>query len=303
VKTNWKGVLWFLAITFGITWAAEFTLIAMGVRFDGSLERTYVGQLVVLAAMWVPTLAAVITVRFITHEDADRFGLRLGRIRPYLIWMALMPLLFALIYGISWALGLATPDFGMTAFMAMMVRSGADLSDAPPAAVIVPLLFFASAITVPCVNSLVALGEEIGWRGYLLPRLMPLGKPAAYTLTGVIWALWHAPIILIGFAYPGYPVAGILAFIVLVSALNVIENELYLAYGNTTLLAAWIHGLFNSQKLGIWNLIFIGINPLLGGYTGLIGMLVFWGVALIVLRLFAVKPHSATSATQKPAFG
>ena len=54
-------------------------------------------------------------------------------------------------------------------------------------------------------NAIAALGEEIGWRGWLLPRLMPLGTLPALLLSGVIWALWHAPLILLGYNYPSAP--------------------------------------------------------------------------------------------------
>ena len=40
---------------------------------------------------------------------------------------------------------------------------------------------------------IVAFGEEYGWRGYLLPRLMPLGEIKASLIVGVIWSLWHLP--------------------------------------------------------------------------------------------------------------
>jgi len=40
-------------------------------------------------------------------------------------------------------------------------------------------------------------GEEFGWRGYLLPRLAPLGGISAAIITGVIWGLWHTPVIVL----------------------------------------------------------------------------------------------------------
>src|SRR5699024_11776789 len=58
-----------------------------------------------------------------------------------------------------------------------------------------------SIVALP-VNSLVSalatLGEEIGWRGWLLPNLRPLGTWPALLLSGVIWGVWHAPLILLG---------------------------------------------------------------------------------------------------------
>jgi len=47
------------------------------------------------------------------------------------------------------------------------------------------------------------LGEEYGWRGYLLPRLLPLGELKATLIVALIWALWHVPILLIGLELSG----------------------------------------------------------------------------------------------------
>ncbi|WP_255266051.1 CPBP family glutamic-type intramembrane protease [Microbacterium hominis] len=55
------------------------------------------------------------------------------------------------------------------------------------------------------INLVPALGEELGWRGWLLPKLMPLGAIPAILISGVIWGLWHAPLILLGYNYPGVP--------------------------------------------------------------------------------------------------
>lgn len=55
------------------------------------------------------------------------------------------------------------------------------------------------------INIIPALGEELGWRGWLLPKLMPLGTVWALLLSGTIWGLWHAPLILLGYNYPDAP--------------------------------------------------------------------------------------------------
>src|SRR5205085_48045 len=61
-----------------------------------------------------------------------------------------------------------------------------------------PLLLIVAAIYVPFT-----LGEEYGWRGYLLPRLLPLGEVRASALVGLLWAVWHLPLLLAGLNYPG----------------------------------------------------------------------------------------------------
>ena len=60
-----------------------------------------------------------------------------------------------------------------------------------------------------------AFGEEWGWRGYMMPKLLELmPKPAAIIVGGIIWGLWHAPLTIAGHNfgtdYPGYPFVGIL---------------------------------------------------------------------------------------------
>ena len=47
-----------------------------------------------------------------------------------------------------------------------------------------------------------ALGEEIGIRGYLLPRLLPLGRRRTLALSGLVWATWHMPLILLTAVFP-----------------------------------------------------------------------------------------------------
>jgi membrane protease YdiL (CAAX protease family) len=119
-----------------------------------------------------------------------------------LIAALVVPAAFALIYGLTWLLGLSQPDWQMHALRSLLTGAGADSSTLPQPALFWPILFLVSSLVAPFINSLFGLGEEIGWRGFLLPRLLPLGKPRAYLLLGVIWGIWHAPLIVVGFNYP-----------------------------------------------------------------------------------------------------
>jgi hypothetical protein len=272
-----KGILSFLGITFAITYAIEGALILSGFRIE-RIPAAY-GQLVVMVAMWTPTVATALTVKFVTHESFAITNLRFGSWKPYLASGLIIPLCFAVIYGLSWLLGLGQPDWELQQFKAMFVAAGAEFPPMPSPAVIWPTLFGATLVAGPLVNGLVALGEEIGWRGYLLPKLMPLGKLKAYVLMGVIWALWHLPLLLIGFVYPGQPLWGTLAFMALLVAFGIYINELSLRH-RSSILAGWMHGVFNSQKLGVWPLLFPTLNPLIGGYAGIVGIAVWLALGL-----------------------
>jgi membrane protease YdiL (CAAX protease family) len=270
-----KGIFAFLIITFVITYAIEGVLILSGFRF-AAIPGPY-GQIVVFIAMWVPTVATIITVKFITHEKPALGNWHFGQWRSYLAVAITLPVCYAIIYGITWALGLARPDWTLGQFRAMFITQGFSFPPIPDPTQVLLGLFFASVVVAPFFNGLVALGEEIGWRGYLLPRLMPLGKTKAYLILGVIWGLWHTPLVLIGFTYPGQPIPGTLLFIAMTTGIGIYINELALQ-NNSCIIAAWAHGIFNCQKLGVWSLIFPKYNPLIGGFAGVIGIVVWFAL-------------------------
>jgi len=233
--------------------------------------------------MWVPALATLLTVKLFSRKATRIAPLRLGPLRPYLISALVVPACFVAIYGATWLLGLGSPDWKLASFRAMLTSAGADISTMPEPALLLPLLFVSTLFVGPTINGVVALGEEIGWRGYLLPRLMPLGKIKAYILIGVIWGLWHAPLVIVGFNYPSHPFLGVLAMIGLTTAFGVYLNELSLR-NQSTLLAGWIHGAFNGQAYGVWRILFPAVDPLLGGMTGLLAMITWLAVGLREVR-------------------
>ena len=263
----------------------EGILILSGFRV--TLIPTLIGQYTIIIAMWVPAVATLITTRFITHEKLDSTFFSFGSSwKPYLVTALVIPLVFIITYAITWAFGLGQPDWQLSSFFALIASTGADMSTAPSPSLLLTQLFIVSLTLAPVINSIAGFGEEWGWRGYLLPRLMPLGKWRAYLLVGLIWGLWHAPLVAIGFNYPGYPVLGILLMVLLTTAISIYMNELTLRY-KSAILAGWVHGVFNSQAYGIWRmLLFANTNPVLGGITGLLGIAVLFITGLVTTLWF-----------------
>jgi membrane protease YdiL (CAAX protease family) len=93
-------------------------------------------------------------------------------------------------------------------------------------------------------GTLSALGEELGWRGYLLKKVEHLGFWQSAFIIGPIWGLWHAPILLAGYNYPSSPVWGVpmmmLACTALTPIMIYIRNK-----ANSIWAAAVFHGSFN----------------------------------------------------------
>lgn len=285
-----KGILSYLLITFVITYAVEGALIASGFRVTAL--PPIIGQYVIMGVMWVPALATVITIRFITREGFSITNLRFGSWKPYLLSLVVIPACFIVTYGLTWLFGLGRPDWELTYFYNLVSSAGGGYAEFPPAGQIFAALFMASLFAGPVMNGVVAMGEEFGWRGYLLPKPLPLGKPRAYLLLGIIWGLWHAPLILVGFDYPGYTILGLVAMMGMTTALGLYMNEFTLRY-RSSILAGWIHGVFNAQAYGIWRILFPIVNPLLGGITGIIGIPV-----LSVAGLWAVRRGQRVEATK-----
>lgn len=115
-----------------------------------------------------------------------------------------------------------------------------------------------SSITyAPLINMFVALGEEIGWRGFLYPQLkVRFEQKKGWLLGGIIWGAWHWPLIwLIGYeygaaagnraGYAGFPVIGMLLFCVITVGWGILHDWLYERSGNI-----WIpslpHGAINA---------------------------------------------------------
>ena len=149
------------------------------------------GVMVAHACMWCPALAALITCR-ITGRSIRSLAWRWPEGR-YISLAYFVPLAYTSIaYGGVWALRLG----GWNSEFVNQSAKSFGLRDMPVWGSFA--LFLALAATIEVIRSLSsALGEEIGWRGFLVPEL---AKQMSFTklslLTGLIWAVWHSPILL-----------------------------------------------------------------------------------------------------------
>jgi uncharacterized protein len=133
-----------------------------------------------------------------------------------------------------------------------------------------------------------AKNEELGWRGYLLPQLLPLGQWKAILISGIIWGVWHAPAVAQGLNYPGYPIQGIFMMIIFCVLLGTILSWLYLNT-RSPWVAALAHGSVNAVA-GLPVLFLLsGFNMVFGGTpastSAWIGMVLFIAWLVMTKRL------------------
>lgn len=237
--------------------------------------------------MFVPASCSVLT-RLITKEGFGNLYLRprlKGNIKKYLliyfgptallfisaaVYFLIFPGVFDLEFEVLKGLASSKNTAGLTTNMLLLI------------------MILQVVIIGPVINIIPTLGEELGWRGYLLPKLRSIvSDRAALIITGIIWGLWHAPIIAMGHNYGtdyiGYPWLGILTMIAFCVVLGVIEGYAAIKF-ESIIPAAMIHSVVNAGA-GLPILMAKGgYNSLLGpAITGLAGMIPFAALAVILL--------------------
>jgi membrane protease YdiL (CAAX protease family) len=188
------NIIWFLALTALISSLFYAPIISTGHVGGGA-------GLYVAGLAWSPAVAAFLTVYF-RHLDVRSLGLAWGAGRYALLAYA-TPLVYAAIaYGLIWIL-----EFGFfpdpAAIASLSKQLGWHFTNP---AIFIPLYFVLIASTQMVSNLARAIGEEIGWRGFLAPRLVShLGFTWGAILTGIIWAAWHMPVLLFADYNSGTP--------------------------------------------------------------------------------------------------
>jgi membrane protease YdiL (CAAX protease family) len=260
MKIERKPLIWFLAIAFGLAWI----LFTLPLAFRQGNPTTT--QLLYAAfwslAMWAPGLGAILATRYAAGESLRTLNLgRLGEKRAYL-WAWLLPPALVIATGLL-TLVFRAGQLDLQFTMIEQAMASAAGGEILPAWMVVAIQVGFALTLAPLINVVFALGEELGWRGFLLPRLLPLGQWRAIILSGAIWGIWHAPAIAQGHNYPGRPVAGIFMMIVFCVLLGAIFSWLYLRT-RSPWAPALAHGSINAVA-GLPVLFLTGVDISIGG--------------------------------------
>jgi membrane protease YdiL (CAAX protease family) len=208
-----------------------------------------------------------------TREGLKSLGLHRLGLRAWPVAILLPLAVLSVAYGVVWATGLA--EFAVPEALA---EQGAGVG--------VPLWLWIPIATIVgpmlTLGLVLSLGEELGWRGYLLPRLEYLGAWAAVLLTGFLHALFHLPIIFLTTLY--HPGANKLILVPLfVASLTVVG--MFLGYLRLSTGSVWPAVLGHSAHNSVWaafSALSAGSSPLASEYlAGESGMLVILGYAAL----------------------
>lgn len=265
---DWQRVAIFGLFAFVISGSS-----AIYIALQGGLAALSQVQTFALLALWtMPGLAlANLLTRLVTREGWGDLWLRPRFRQGWRVWLIawFLPALLVLAGGAVYFLIFPQHfDATLGPVQALLDQAAAAGSVVPFGPDIFILIQLAQALLLaPLLNALPTLGEEFGWRAYLQPKLMVLGWRRAMVLTGVIWGVWHWPILAMGYnyglEYAGAPWLGMLLFVWFTTLLGIVLGWLTMR-GGSVWPAVIGHGALNGIA-GLPALFVQGEpNPLLG---------------------------------------
>jgi membrane protease YdiL (CAAX protease family) len=213
-KIESNRVWLYLLFAFGIAWAIDLVIFMTGGLMNP--KNVSMARALLVLSMAAPALANILTRRITGEGWKDLFlQPRFKQSKRYwmLAWLG-TPLLVLLGMAIYYILLPKYFDPTLSAESKLLAQLTQRTGKVLP---ITPMMLFVIQITqailiAPFINGLAAFGEEFGWRAYLLPKLTPLGGHKAMLVMGLIWGMWHWPVIFMGYefglSYPGYPWLG-----------------------------------------------------------------------------------------------
>lgn len=224
MKTKKQFVI-YLIFTFGVAWMLQ----AVAIIFQSNIN---IFNLILSLVMFVPILGTLVSKsNFKGIGWKPKFK---GNAKSYLFaWLS--PLVFGILGGLLFYAifpgALGTLEEGLTAMggaeaLEQIIQAGIPMS------VLFVITLMQAIIEAPIINTIFAVGEEAGWRGAMYPYLKEkCGVNKGRIIGGIIWGLWHSPIILLagyeyGFDYIGKPF-GFIAFCFITIILGILCDWVY----------------------------------------------------------------------------
>jgi len=287
-----KKVGLFLLIAFAISWSVVAALYFLGVEY---MSPWFWGA---IAVLYMPAPAyATLFVASVFKQKYAAYGLEIQYLSlPWYLWSVIGVIGF--ISGTLLLVGVLGNIVGIEVFGKLhwtqdaLINRIVELTQGEVQAwditlpmgtgwlLVVGLI--GGVVAGTTVNLPFALGEELGWRGLMVHETRKMGFFRANLLIGVIWGIWHFPLIFLGHNYPGYPYWGMAMMVACTVPLSYVLT--YLRFKIRSVLGpAACHGMINANA-GLTTLYITGANPLFGSVAGLAGVAI---LTLITILIFA----------------
>ena len=212
-KNSDKPLVLFFVIAFGLAWILMSLPVAQNY---GLLAEDLPLELLLIIGSWVPNIAAFIVIGFVIKRKGGIKNLLLGwtkwNMHPAWYLLALSPVLFGFI-----VIGLYSMIYGYSPSTGLFSE---------------PVEFLGLLVLITITG---AMGEELGWRGFALPRLQSkMSAFQASVILGILWSLWHLPLWFAGLGFEtipfwAYMVIGISFSILITAACNSTNGSLVAA--------------------------------------------------------------------------
>ncbi len=275
IEKSRSQILTFIAVTFGFSWA-----IAGAIASLGGLTHP-LASLLIIVFMAGPAVGALVCAGL--FNKGRRFealglkgGMNLWLVKAWLIGLSVIGLSFLITITVP-GIDVVNPANSLKEILGSVSPEAAAELDRPGMGLI---LLANAAIFGAAINSVILLTEELGWRGWLWDYLKSKGFWRATFVIGLLWGLWHVPLILMGHNYPSMPQIGALLFILYCVLMSPIFSYVRVKNGSVWA-ASVLHGTINAVA-GVALMSQSNMDMPWRGTVGLGGLIVLAGVCVWV---------------------
>lgn len=261
-------VIAFLLVTFTISWIEVYFIASTPEGIKNSFRA--------FALMWTPGLVGL-TLSWLFGWKFKDIGFKRGHWRDYLISYAVPAVTAVLIL-----FTLVFTGLGEFEISPKLIEKSGSVQGA-----LLKLLLLAPIVGA-LMGSISGFGEELGWRGFLHSKFIELKLPHPFLITGIIWAVWHWPLILFSnYATSDNPILSVALFTVMIVSMSVFMGWMRVRSGSV-FTAALIHGVHNLWIQAIYPAFLKKgpLDPYFGGESGVLNALFYLLMAVFIYKKF-----------------
>lgn len=256
--------------------------MSLVILLSGIFEALYlagINDMLMAVVMWVPAISAFIAAGVAMADNKDRFNpIKLFRYvgirfcNPlYVLLGVVIPFIYLFIpYRIYWTMHPENFSYSGVAF----------------SVVLKDLVVY--TIVYVLISLITALGEEIGWRGFMLPAFMQrLGDKGALAAVSIFWCLWHFPLLIFGDYMEGTPLwYQLIAFTLCIFPVGIIAGILAIQ-SKSVWPAAFLHAGHNAYDQAVFGVITKGDDRMFFvSETGVFTIACAWIIAVIMFVIY-----------------